>query len=231
MRMTSVGPDHLTLPRVPNFTRPERLPEFVVFSVDRLLDDPAAFDLDEFMARHGHQARPVRAAAIEGEMELRLSPPGKGARGGDRRRNGRIGNTGNPLEHLLDLPSLELQLMIVGDMLHPAAAAAGVIRADRRNTVARRGNDPDKAAPGIPPSDFGDLDIRLVPVHREGDEEDKIGNPTDAVAAEGHILDAGSDPITDLEQCTHFITPSRLLTAGPRWEAGPAPPVSFFKSS
>jgi hypothetical protein len=110
-----------------------------------------------------------------------------------------MGNTGNPFEDLLDLPSLELQLMIVGDVLHPAAAAAGVIRADRRDAAARRGNDPDKTAPGIPPSDLGDLDLRLVPDHREGDEEDKIGNPTDAVAAEGHILDPGSDPITDLE--------------------------------
>ena len=89
--------------------------------------------------------------------------------------------------------------MAVGDVLHPAAAAAGVIRTDRGDAVSGRGDDPDKPPPGIPLSDPGDLDLRLVPVNREGDKEDKIGNLCDAVAAEGHILDPGSDSITDLE--------------------------------
>ena len=88
--------------------------------------------------------------------------------------------------------------MAVGDVLHPAAAAASVIRTNRWDTVPGRGDDPNQPPPGIPLSDPGDLDLRLIPVNREGDKEDKIGNLCDAVAAEGHILDPGYDSITDL---------------------------------
>ncbi len=95
--------------------------------------------------------------------------------------------------------------MGVGDVLHPAAAAAGVIRTERRHTVMRRGDDPDKPPPGIALPDLGDLDLHLVPVDGEGDKDDQIRILADAVAAEGHIPDLRSDVIADLQHLHPFL--------------------------
>jgi hypothetical protein len=138
-------------------------------------------------------------------MELHLAPPSERSRGGNHRHNGGRENVGNPLEGILNLPSFQLQLMPVVDVLHPAAAATDVIGADRRDPVAGRGYDPDKPPPGVPFSDLGDLDLHLIPVNGKGHKNDKTGNPGDAVAAERDIPDHHPDEITDPQNGIHLL--------------------------
>ena len=88
------------------------------------------------MAFAAHQTGTARSFSAAGQMELRLSTPAERTRGGDDFRNGDLGQAGNAPEGLLDLPLLERQLMGVRDVLHPAAAATGVIRAERSDPMA-----------------------------------------------------------------------------------------------
>ncbi len=95
--------------------------------------------------------------------------------------------------------------MAIVNVLHPAAAAEGVIEAYRRDAVAGRGQYPDKPSPGVSFSDLGDLDFHLISVNGKGHKDDEAGNPGNAVAAKRDIPDHDPDDLTDLQNGIHLL--------------------------
>ncbi len=203
-----VGPDDLSIILNVKASRTEGLPEFSVFTVYRFINDFAAFNFDQVVARQGHQTCPLRPSPPTGEMEFRLSTIAIGSRGGDHRRQGWGREPCNPAKGLRHLPVLEFQLMGVGDMLHSTAAAAGVIRTERRHTVMRWDDDPDKPSSGIALPDLGDFDLYLVSIDGEGNKDHQILILPNAVAAESHIPDFRFDVLADLQTRTLKMTTS-----------------------
>ena len=126
------------------------------------------------------------------------------ARGSHDWGNGWVRQFSDALENVPDLCVLEFQLARVGDVLILAAGALGVKFTARRNPVGRGGDDPHEVGRSEPFADIHNLDFDAFARDDKRNEDHKVIETTDTVAAKGNGVDFQFEALTGLDVgCCH----------------------------
>ncbi len=155
--------------------------------VDDVIGDQAVIDAKEPMASPFDEAD--LAPALSGEANV--VPVSPGVFGADRWGDRGIFEGADLGQGLGDDPSLEHELVFVGDVLELAAAAFSVQRTERLDSVWRRLENVCDSGFEVVRVDSFHFDLHQFPRRREGDEDHApVRQPAHGTPAGDHGLDA-----------------------------------------
>ena len=120
-------------------------------------------------------------------------------RGSHNRGDRRVGQFTDALKNVPDLGVFEFQLARIGDVLILAASALGVKFAARRNPVGGGSNDSEEIRGRESLADIHNLHFDPFPGDDKRNEDYKVIEATDAVAAESNGIDFQFEALTGLK--------------------------------
>ena len=121
------------------------------------------------------------------------------ARGSHDGGNGWVWQFADALENVPDLRVFEFQLARVSDVLILAAGTLGVKFTARRNPVGGGGDDPHEVGRREPFADIDDLDLDTFAWDDKRNEDHKVIETTDAIAAKGDGVDIEFEALSRLK--------------------------------